>query len=185
MMKHLKSFNEELKFEYEWEHPLPNVAECERLQKEINKYNDILLNDEVWKNFYHRIDDYYKKKLDSDFLESIIEFGKKRIEEIKKEKEDLLEDVKDIFQDIEDDVDFIKEIKYNQMRSVSFDLWVEIFLTDDVKDINYFGLLPYYTPFANKNIWNNLTIISQRVKSLGLECFTNYTVSKKINFRIK
>lgn len=178
-MKHLKSFNEEIKFDFEWD------SECIRLQNIINSYNDKLIDDEVWKKFYHRIDDYYKKKLDSDFLESIIEFAKKRIEDIQKEKIELQQDIKDIFQSFEDDVDFIKEIKYKQMNEMKFDLWVELLLTDDVEDMNYFGLLPYYTSFANENIWKNLSIITERVKTLGLECFINYTVSKKINFRIK
>ena len=182
-MKHLKSFNEELKFEYEWD------PECVKLQKEINKYNDILLNDEVWKNFYHRIDDYYKKQLDSDFLESIIEFGKKRNEERKKEKEDLLEDVKDIFQDIEDDADFIKEIKYklydSNAPSSAFKLSVEIFLNEDVDDLTYIGLLPHYTQFAIENIWTNISMVAKRLKTLNLDCKVNCTVSKKINLILK
>jgi len=180
-MKHLKSFNEELKFDYEWD------PECVKLQKEINKYNDILLNDEVWKNFYHRIDDYYKKQLDSDFLESIIEFGKKRIEEIKKEKEDLLEDVKDIFQDIEDDADFIKEIKYKLYDSPSsaFKLSVEISLNEDVDDLTYIGLLPHYTQFAIENIWTKISMVTKRLKTLNLDCKVNWTVSKKINLILK
>ena len=45
--------------------------ECVRLQNEINKYNDILFNDEVWKNFYHRIPLYYEKQKDSDFLDIV------------------------------------------------------------------------------------------------------------------
>ena len=117
-----------------------------------------------------------------------IEFAKKRIEDIEKEKVELQKDIKDIFQDFEDDVDFIKKINYawvkgKQINETNFDLCVEIHLNDDVEDINYFGLLPYYTPFANENIWKNLSIIAERVKSYGLECFINYTVSKKINLK--
>ena len=183
-MKHLKSFNEEVKFEWE-ENP-----ECVRLQNEINEFNKKLINDEVWKDFYHHIPLYYQKQKDPKFLESIIEFAKKRIEDIEKEKVELQKDIKDIFQDFEDDVDFIKKINYawtkgKQINETNFDLWVEIHLNDDVEDINYFGLLPYYTPFANENVWKNLSIIAERVKSYGLECFINYTVSKKINLRIK
>ena len=89
-MKYLNKYNEEIKFEYEWD------EECVRLQKEINKYNDLLINDEVWKNHYHRIDKYYEKQLDSDFLESIIEFGKNRIKEIDKENKDQYTEIKEI-----------------------------------------------------------------------------------------
>lgn len=159
--------------------------ECVKLQKEINKYNDILLNDEVWKNFYHRIDDYYKKKLDSDFLENIIEFGKKRIEEIKKGNRDLLEDVKDIFQDIEDETDFIKEIKYRLSDGNAFRLSVEIFLNEDVNGYTYIGLLPYYTQYAIENIWPNISMVTKRLKALNLDCNVNWTVSKKINLILK
>jgi len=184
-MKHLKSFkfvkifNEEVNFEWE------DNPECVRLQNEINEFNKKLIDDEVWRNFYHHIPLYYEKQKDPKFLESIIEFAKKRIEDIQKENVLLQQDIKDIFQEFEDDVDFIKEIKYKQINEMKFDLWIELFLTEDVEDIDYFGLLPYYTSFANENIWKNLSIIAERVKSYGLECFINYNVSKKINFRIK
>jgi len=182
-MKHLKSFNEEVNFDFEWD------PECIRLQNIINSYNNRLIDDEVWNDFYN-IPNYGEKKLDSEFLESIIEFAKKRIEDIQKEKVELQKDIKDIFQDFEDDVDFIKKINYSwvkgkEISESKFDLCIELLLNDNVEDINYFGLLPYYTPFANENIWKNLSIISERVKSYGLECFISYTVSKKINIRIR
>lgn len=182
-MRFIKKYNEEIKFEWEWD------PECVRLQKEINKYNDILFNDEVWKNFYHRIPLYYEKQKDSDFLESIIEFGKKRIEDIKKEKEELLQDVKDILQDVEDETDFIKEIEYKLRRSDEnisiFQLSIEIILNDDVKDIERVGLLPYYTQFAVENIWPNISMITKRLKTLNLDCKISWTVSKNINLILK
>lgn len=109
----------------------------------------------------------------------------KSFNEDKNENLDLEQDIKDIFQAFEDDVDFIKEIKYKHMKVTTFDLWVELELKDNIEDIIYFGLSPHYTPFAVENIWKNLSIISERVKSYGLECFINYTVSKKISIRIK
>lgn len=181
-MRFIKKYNEEVKFEHEWD------PECDRLQKEINKYNDILINDEVWKNFYHRIPLYYQKQLDSDFLESIIEFGKKRIEDIMKEKEELLQDVKDIFQDVEDETNFIKEIEYELRRSNDislFQLSIHIFLNEDVEDLVYVGILPYYTQFAVENIWTNISMITKRLKTLNLDCKVNWTVSKKINLILK
>lgn len=182
-MRFIKKYNEEIKFECEWD------PECVRLQNIINFYNDRLIDDEVWKNFYHRIPLYYEKQKDPKFLESIIEFGKKRIEDMKKEKDELLQDVKDIIQEFEDDVDFIKEIKYelrgsNENISI-FKLSIQIFLNDDVNDLVYIGLLPYYTQFAVENVWSNLSVVSKRLKTLNLDCQVNYTVSKKINLILK
>lgn len=191
-MKHLKSFkfvksfNEEVKFEWEWD------PECVRLQNIINSYNNQLFNDDVWKKFYHHIPLYYQKQKDSEFLESIIEFGKKRIEEIKKENTNLLEDVKDIFQEFDDDVDFIKEIKYNLIDGnlkdgtiIPFKLIIDISLNEGVNDLTYIGLLPYYTQFAIENIWTNISIVTKRLKTLNLNCHVNYTVSKEINLILK
>lgn len=95
-MRWIKKYNEEVKFDYEWD------PECVRLQNIINSYNDQLLDDEVWKNFYHRIPLYYQKQKDSDFLENIIEFGKKRLEDIRKENEEDLKSLKEILINLED-----------------------------------------------------------------------------------
>jgi hypothetical protein len=179
-MKHLKSFNEEIKFDFEWD------SECIRLQNIINSYNDKLIDDEVWKKFYHRIDDYYKKKLDSDFLESIIEFAKKRIKEIEKEKKDRLDIIKSIFDDFEDENEFVREYRIDRYFKDSplLNMNVEIFLDGDFEDLVYKGLITYYTDFAIENIWPKLTILTKKLKSYDLDCFINYTLSKKINFRI-
>jgi hypothetical protein len=178
-MRWIKKYNEEVKFDWEWN------PECVRLQNIINSYNNELINDEVWKNFYHRIPLYYEKQKDSEFLEEIIEFAKKRIEDIKSENIELLRDVKSIFQDFEDDVDFIEEIKYKLGDGDVFKLSVIITLDDNINDINYIGLLPFYTQFAIENIWTNISTISKRLKKLYFSCDVNYTVSKKINFMLK
>ena len=174
-MKHLKSFNEELKFDYEWD------PECVKLQKEINKYNDILLNDEVWKNFYHRIDDYYKKKLDSDFLENIIEFGKKRIEDIKKENEEDLLEIKDIFEEVKDTCDeYFETLRINE--SSMFDeiikLDIRVYLGFSKKALKerkeIFDTEYLFTSNEIKSIWPSIIWATEKIEKMGFQVGVNY-----------
>jgi len=179
-MKHLKGFKEEVNFEWE------DNPECVRLQNEINEFNQKLINDEVWKEFYHHIPLYYQKQKDPKFLESIIEFAKKRIKETEKEKKDRLDIIKSIFDDFEDENEFVKEYRIDRYfkESPLLNMNVEIFIDGDFEDLVYKGLITYYTDFAIENIWPKLPILTKKLKSYDLDCFINYTLSKKINVRI-
>lgn len=168
-MRYLKTFNEEVKFDYEWD------PECVRLQGIINKYNDMLYEDDVWKNFYHRIDGYYKKQLDSEFLEGIIEFAKKRIEDIKNENKELLKDVKNIIHEIEDNVDFIESVKYLDDLTddeLIFECLVEIRLLPEIVKKRKFEWSEYWhNSYEVINLFPHLASASSRLESLGLQVF--------------
>ena len=184
-MKYLNKYNEEIKFEYEWD------EECVRLQKEINKYNDLLINDEVWKNHYHRIDKYYEKQLDSDFLESIIEFGKNRIKEIDKENKELLQEIKDILEDIEDNDDgyidkFVlidQSSKINNLDlvdktgvdSIDFSFTVHLIINNSFKRKRKIGNRTAFRYSSDEviNQWPKLIKLTNSIKSLGLDVSLN------------
>jgi uncharacterized protein YaaN involved in tellurite resistance len=182
-MKYLNKYNEEIKFEYEWD------EECVRLQKEINKYNDLLINDEVWKNHYHRIDNYYEKQLDSDFLESIIEFGKNRIKEIDKENKELLQEIKDILEDIEDNddgyidkfvlidqsskIDNLDLVDKTGVDSIDFSFTVHLIINNSFKRKRKIGQRFKYSSDEVINQWPKLIKLTNSIKSLGLDVSLN------------
>lgn len=174
-MKHLKQFNEEVKFEWEWD------PECVRLQNIINTYNNKLINDKKWKNFYHNIPLYYQKQKDSEFLESIIEFGKKRIIEIQQENEDDIKDIKEIFQDIEDScegiIDSIKiyeEPMFNEETKLVVRTHIG-FNSKTMKDRKKIFDTEYF--FTNDEIqlmWPNIIRVTSMVESMGFQVGLNY-----------
>jgi len=197
-MKYLNRYNEEIKFEYEWD------EECVRLQKEINKYNDVLINDEVWKNHYHRIDKYYEKQLDSDFLESIIEFGKNRIKEIDKENKELLEEIRNILEDAEDRYDdyidkFVlidQSLKINNLDLVdktgvdSIDLYyrVNLYLNPSIKRKKTTQLRNDFVYSSDEviNHWPKLINLTNSIRNLGLDVNLNSQPNwREIIFLIK
>jgi hypothetical protein len=96
----------------------PNVPELSRLlgnwnisnlQSAIDAYNRLLAKDEVWNNFYNKIDLEFEKKLsdnkDPKFLNDICEFGENRLKEIRKEKEEDIQLVKDLA------IDYLEDCK--------------------------------------------------------------------------
>ena len=201
-MKYLNKYNEEIKFEYEWN------EECVRLQKEINKYNDLLINDEVWKNHYHRIPNYYKKQLDSEFLESIIEFGKNRIKEIDKENQELLEELKNILEDIDDyDGEYIESYeliecelgelptkfiiqkkstnleKETGVSSIDFAWYLHLDINRSIKRKKLLKQMIYSSDEVT-NHWTKLISLTNSIKNLGLDVNLSL-LDKEIIFYIK
>lgn len=167
-MRYLKTFNEEVKFDFEWD------PECVRLQGIINKYNDILYEDDVWKKFYHHIPLYYEKQKDSEFLESIIEFAKKRIEDIKNENKELLKDVKNIIHEIEDNVNFIESVKYKDLaeNELTFECLVVMKLLPEIVKKRKFEASEYWhNSYEVINLFPHLASASSRLESLGLKVF--------------
>jgi hypothetical protein len=96
----------------------PNVPELSRLlgnwnitslQSAIDEYNRLLAKDEVWNNFYNKIDLEFEKKLSDNkypkLLNDICEFGENRLKEIRKEKEEDIQLVKDLV------IDYLEDCK--------------------------------------------------------------------------
>ena len=96
----------------------PNVSELSRLlgnwnitslQSAIDEYNRLLAKDEVWNNFYSKIDLEFEKKLSDNkypkLLNDICEFGENRLKEIRKEKEEDIQLVKDLV------IDYLEDCK--------------------------------------------------------------------------
>ena len=96
----------------------PNFPELSRLlgnwnisnlQSAIDAYNRLLAKDEVWNNFYNKIDLEFEKKLSDNkypkFLNDICEFGENRLKEIKIEKEEDIQLVKDLV------IDYLEDCK--------------------------------------------------------------------------
>jgi hypothetical protein len=96
----------------------PNVPELSRLlgnwnitslQSAIDEYNRLLAKDEVWNNFYSKIDLEFEKKLSDNkypkLLNDICEFGENRLKEIRKEKEEDIQLVKDLV------IDYLEDCK--------------------------------------------------------------------------
>lgn len=174
-MKHLKSFNEEVNFEWE-ENP-----ECVRLQNEINLFNKRLINDEIWKDFYHSIPLYYQKQKDPKFLESIIEFAKKRIEDIKIENEDDLKELKDIFNEIEDSCDdIIESVRINESsmfgENIKLDVRVYLGFTKKVLKERK-GILKTDILFTNNEIqtlWPKIVWATSVIEKMGFQVGVNY-----------
>lgn len=84
-MKHLKKMFE-------------NIDSFNTLLNAIDWYNDRLIKDKEWQNYYQKFQDWRKSdSKDTDFLEEVIKFAEKRIEEIKAEFQKDLDFVKDLY----------------------------------------------------------------------------------------
>ena len=97
------------------------------LQSAIDEYNRLLIKDEVWKNFYHKID----RSLPGfplKFLNDICEFGENRLKEIKKEKEEDLELIKDLVINYLEDCESINSDEF-KVKGVNTTIGYEIELT--------------------------------------------------------
>lgn len=204
-MRYLNKYNEEVMFEYEWD------EECVKLQNEINKYNHILINDTIWKNFYHRIDKYYEKQLDSEFLESIIEFGKNRIKEIDKENKELKVELESLFDELDDrDDEYTEEVQFvdnKKSNSENFETYLEpivkeltgssslefhwhvyLLLNSTIKRKKKIGneMKFVYTSDEVTKYWPKLINLTNSIKSLGLNVDLNFQPNwNQIIFYIK
>ena len=75
-----------------------NIDSFNTLLNAIDWYNDRLIKDKEWQNYYQKVQDWRKSdSKDTDFLEEVIKFAEKRIEEIKAEFQKDLDFVKDLY----------------------------------------------------------------------------------------
>ena len=155
--------------------------ECVRLQNEINELNNKLGNDEIWKNFYYRIPLYYQKQKDPKFLESVIEFAKKRIEDIENENKDDIKDLKEIFQDIEDSCDEIIEsvrIHESSMFDENIKLDVRVYLGFTKKVLKerkeIFDTEYLFTNNEIQILWPKVVWATSVIEKMGFQVGVNY-----------
>jgi hypothetical protein len=152
--------------------------EMQKLQNLINVYNKELIDDEIWKEYYHGISDYYtKSRNDKKLLEDIIEFAKSRIEKISEENKNLIEDVQlyldNYFEDCED---FIKDYTFNTEKLGSGKLLIRVLIEfsrnamddrrieEDLDDRRY--------AFGENEVlkfWPVITSLMNALRSLGLK----------------
>lgn len=126
------------------------LSEIETRQELINSYNNMLIRDQVWKDFYHKIDRYDLKGKDPNFLDEIIEFAKKRIAEIEKEDEENLQLVKDLAIDYLEDCESFNSINVDYLTKTTNEILIKI---DFSKKCLY----------DRRNIFNALRITEEEV----------------------
>lgn len=100
--------------------------EVKTRQDLINSYNNMLIRDQVWKDFYHNIDRYDLKGKNPNFLDKVIEFAKKRIVEIEKEDEENLQLVKDLAIDYLEDCESFGSINTSYLNKLSNEILIKI-----------------------------------------------------------
>lgn len=95
----------------------------------IDAYNDRLIKDKEWKKYYQEVQDWRKSdSKDTDFLEEVIKFAEKRIEEIKAE--------------FQKDIDFVKDLYLNYLEDCqSFSDYLIRRISDSVSDDGEYGYL--------------------------------------------
>jgi hypothetical protein len=188
----------------------PNFPELSRLlgnwnitnlQSAIDEYNRLLAKDEVWNNFYSKIDLEFEKKLsdskDTKFLNDICEFGENRLKEIKKEKEEDIQLVKDLAIDyLEDCKSFDPgefKIRGFQKRSGYEIELTLVFLKKCMKDRKisklYFNKEDYNADFhitENEimDYWENLIDLFKVLKSNGFESNIRYYQPNGVEMKI-
>ncbi len=75
-----------------------NDNSIRNLLNAIDAYNDRLIKDKEWKKYYQEVQDWRKSdSKDTEFLEEVIKFAEKRIEEIKAEFQKDIDFVKDLY----------------------------------------------------------------------------------------
>ena len=95
----------------------------------IDAYNDRLIKDKEWKKYYQEVQEWRKSdSKDTDFLEEVIKFAEKRIEEIKAE--------------FQKDIDFVKDLYLNYLEDCqSFSDYLIRRISDSVSDDVEYGYL--------------------------------------------
>lgn len=158
------------------------------LQSAIDEYNRLLIKDEVWKNFYHKIDRYDLKSKDLKFLNDICEFGENRLKEIKKEKEEDLELVKDLVINYLEDCESINSDEF-KVKGVNTTIGYEIELTlvfskkcmkDRRGDDRNFRI----TENEIMDYWENLINLFKVLKSYGFESNIRYYQPSGVEMKI-
>ena len=158
------------------------------LQSAIDEYNRLLIKDEVWKNFYHKIDRYDLKSKDLKFLNDICEFAENRLKEIKKEKEEDLELVKDLVINYLEDCESINSDEF-KVKGVNTTIGYEIELTlvfskkcmkDRRGDDRNFRI----TENEIMDYWENLINLFKVLKSYGFESNIRYYQPSGVEMKI-
>ena len=183
----------------------PNVPELSRLlgnwnisnlQSAIDAYNRLLAKDEVWNNFYNKIDLEFEKKLSDNkypkFLNDICEFGENRLKEIKIEKEEDIQLVKDLVIDyLEDCKSFDPgefKIRGIQKRS-GYDIELTlVFLKKCMEDrrVNKedYNVDFHITENEIMDYWENLIDLFKVLKSNGFESNIRYYQPSGVEMKI-
>jgi hypothetical protein len=149
--------------------------EIETRQDLINSYNNMLIRDQVWKDFYHKIDRYDLKGKDPKFLDEIIEFAKKRIAEIEKEDEENLQLVKDLAIDYLEDCESFGSINTSYLNKASNEILIKInfskkCLYDRKSNFNSFRILEEEV----LEYWESIIQLFKVLKSNGFNSSIRY-----------
>ena len=179
----------------------PNVPELSRLlgnwnianlQSAIDAYNRLLAKDEVWNNFYSKIDLEFEKKLsdnkDPKFLNDICEFGENRLKEIRKEKEEDIQLVKDLVIDyLEDCKSFdtgefkVRGIQKGSGYEIELTL---VFLKKCMEDRRGVDREFRITENEIMDYWENLIDLFKVLKSNGFESNIRYYQPNGVEMKI-
>jgi len=176
----------------------PNVPELSRLlgnwnianlQSAIDAYKRLLAKDEVWNNFYNKID---LENKDPKFLNDICEFGENRLKEIKKEKEEDIKLVKYLVIDyLEDCKSFDTEqfkVRGIQKRSGYEIELTLVFLNKCMEDrrVNKedYNVDFHITENEIMDYWENLIDLFKVLKSNGFESNIRYYQPSGIEMKI-
>ena len=171
----------------------PNVPELSRLlQSAIDAYNRLLAKDEVWNNFYNKIDLEFEKKLSDNkypkFLNDICEFGENRLKEIKIEKEEDIQLVKDLVIDyLEDCKSFdpgefkIRGIQKRSGYEIELTL---VFLKKCMEDRRGVDREFRITENEIMDYWENLIDLFKVLKSNGFESNIRYYQPSGVEMKI-
>ena len=179
----------------------PNVPELSRLlgnwnisnlQSAIDAYNRLLAKDEVWNNFYNKIDLEFEKKLsdnkDPKFLNDICEFGENRLKEIRKEKEEDIQLVKYLVIDYLEDCESISPEEF-KVKGINTTLGYEIELTlvfskKCMKDRRGVDRIFRITENEIMDYWEKLIDLFKVLKSNGFESNIRYYQPNGVEMKI-